>query len=54
MKRKEGSGRIKLDTVMKPNEDIYALVFASYFRLETIDRHRWDNKVNEDAEEETT
>lgn len=53
-RRKEGSGIIKLDTIMKPNEDIYALIFASYFRLEAIDKHRWDKKVKDDAEDETT
>lgn len=35
---------------MKPNPDIYALVFASFFKLEIIDKHRWDSKVKDDAE----
>lgn len=50
--RDVGSGPIRLGTSLQPNQDIYALLLASNFRLSIIDKHRWEYKLNQDQLEE--
>lgn len=47
-----GSGPIRLGTTMMPNQDIYALVFAANFRLDVIDKHRWENEKKKEQSDQ--
>lgn len=45
MKRENGQGPVRINTQLQPNEDIYALLFATSFKLEAIDLHRLKSKL---------
>jgi hypothetical protein len=47
--RQPGQGPLRLGQPLQANEDIYALLFASCFKLEIIDLHRWEAEKNEEA-----
>lgn len=49
VKRDNGSGPLRLGTILAPNPDIYSLLIAANFRTDIVDRHRWDAKMADDA-----
>lgn len=51
MKRDKGSGTVRINTTLKPNQDIYALLFGTSFKLSAIDLHRLKSQLFETHKE---
>ena len=47
--RRIGSGPLRIGTKLEPFPDIYALFFASCFRIQLVDKLRWESWMKEKA-----
>jgi hypothetical protein len=47
--RDNGSGPVRIGTQLKPNQDIYSLMFASHFKMSIVDKNRWKAKLAAEA-----